>query len=106
MDFSEEVKNKYTWLSDKDVSSIVNRAKMFYYNLAYPADLSVDEDTHPIVGFRAETWLMTAIDEIVERLGFNSSLGYRENGVSWTFDNCHLSNFLVMQIPPVVGVVK
>lgn len=106
MDFKARVKTKYTWLSDGDIESIVDRAKMFYYNLAYPADLSVDENTHPIVGFRAETWLMTAIDEIVERLGFNSALGYKENGVVWTFDNCHLSNFLIMQIPPVVGVVK
>lgn len=106
MDFSARVKTKYTWLSDNDVASIVDRAKMFYYNLAYPADLSVDEDTYPIVGFRAESWVLTAIDEIVERLGFNSAIGYKENGVVWTFDNCHLSNFLIMQVPPVVGVVK
>lgn len=106
MDFEARVKTKYEWLSDSDIESIVNRAKMFYYNLAYPVDMSVDEDTHPIVGFRAETWLLTAVDEIVERLGFNSSLGYKENGVVWTFDNCHLSNFLISQIAPVVGVIK
>lgn len=106
MDITARVKSKYSWLSDNDANSIVDRAKMFYYNLAYPADMSVDEQTHPIVGFRTEQWILTACDEIVERLGFNSALGYKENGISWTFDNCHLSNFLVMQVPPVVGVLK
>lgn len=106
MDFVERVKTKYTWLSDNDAQRIVDRAKMFYYNLAYPFDLSVDEETHPIEGMRNQTWILTACDEIVERLGFNSAIGYHENGISWSFDNCHLSNFLILQIPSVVGVIK
>lgn len=106
MDFFARIKAKYSWLGDNDVEDIVNRAKMFYFNLAYPCDMSVDEMTHPIVGIRAENWILTACDEMIERLGFSSALGYRENGVSWTFDNCHLSKFLISQIPPVVGVVR
>lgn len=106
MDFIARVKTKYDWLSDEIVADIVDRAKMFYYNLAYPCDMSVDETTYPIIGFRAEQWILAACDEIIERLGFSSALGYRENGVSWTFDNCHLSQFLISQIPPVVGVIR
>lgn len=106
MDFEAELKTKYSWLSDSDVEKIVNKAKFFYYGLSYPADKSVDEITHPIVGFRAENWVVMACDEIVERLGFNSALAYRENGVSWTFDNCHISQFLVNLLPPCVGVIK
>jgi hypothetical protein len=108
MDFAAEVRTKYPWLANNEplVTGIVNKAKMFYYNLSYPADLSVDETTHPITGFRAEQWLLLACEEIVERLGFNSAIGYKENGIVWTFDNCHLSSFLIALLPPVVGVVK
>lgn len=106
MDIRAEVMSKYRWLDAVDVERIVDRAKMFYYSLAYPADMSVDEDTHPLKGFRVKQWLLTACDEIVERLGFNSAIGYKENGIVWTFDNCHLSNFLVKQISPVVGVIN
>lgn len=106
MDYKDRVTTKYPWLSESDVQSIVDRAKMFFYNLAFPSDWSVDEDTHPLVGFRVEQWILAACDEIVERLGFNSALAYKENGVVWTFDNCHLSKFLISQIPPIVGVIK
>ena len=106
MDFTARLQSKYTWFSESDAQSIVDRAKMFYYNLSYPADKFVDEYTHPIVGFRNEQWILAACDEIVERLGFSSAIAYKENGISFSFDNCHLSKFLIAQLPPVVGVVK
>ena len=46
-----------------------------------------------------------ACDEIVERIGFNSAVGYHENGVSWSFDGAELSDRLISLIKPIVGVV-
>jgi hypothetical protein len=105
-DFNAIVQSKYAWLSYNDAEAIVNKAKMFYYNLRYPADLSVDETSKKISGFRNEQWILSACDEIIERLGFSSAIGYRENGVTWSFDNTHLSSFLISQIQPIMGTIK
>lgn len=105
MDFETVVKASYPYLSDCDVTRIVDKAKMFYYDLAYPADKSIDIETRPIKGFRAEQWVLAACDELVQRLGFSSAVAYKENGVSWTFDNAHLSDRLVSMIMPQAGVI-
>ena len=105
MDFVARVRAKYEWLSVTDAASIVDKAKMFYYSLRYPCDLSVDEATCPLKGFRVEQWILAACDEIVERLGFNSSVGYRENGVTWSFDGAQLSMALCNMVTPVATVI-
>ncbi len=105
MDFETVVKAKYQYLDDCDVRRIVDKAKMFYYSLAYPVDKSIDIDTQPITGFRAEQWVLSACDELVERLGFSNVVAYKENGVSWTFDGAYLSDRLVSMITPQVGVI-
>ena len=105
MDFIATVKSKYE-LTENDATAIVNRAKMFYYGLKYPCDPLADETTRPIQRFVDQQWVLTACDELVERLGFNSAVGYRENSVNWSFDGAQLSERLVSLIKPVVGVVK
>ena len=105
MDFIATVKSKYE-LTENDATAIVNRAKMFYYGLKYPCDPLADEKTRPIEGFFAQQWILSACDELVERLGFNSAIGYRENGVNWSFDGAELSERLVSLIKPVVGVIQ
>lgn len=106
MDFNAEVQAKYTYMSEEDVARIVNKAKMYFYNLSYPADKSIDETTRPITSPRDEWWILAACDELIERLGFSSALSYRENGVSWTFDNVGLSKTLICLLMPQAGVVQ
>ena len=106
MDFISTVKGKYPWLSVSEVSSIVCKAKMFYYGLKYPCEPHLSEADRPINSFMAQHWVLSACDEIVERLGFNSAIGYRENGVNWSFDGAELSERLVSLIKPVVGVIQ
>ena len=77
MDFISQVKRKYPYLATEDISSIVDK-----------------------------NWVLAACDEMIERLGFNSATGYRENGVTWTFDGAELSNRLVSLIKPTIGVIK
>lgn len=105
MDFNAQVKNKYPHLTTEDVSAIVDKAKMFYYALKYPALPQASEETHPIDTFVGKNWVLTACDELIERLGFNSAVAYKENGISWSFDNAHLSVGLCSLIKPIVGVV-
>lgn len=106
MDFIAKVKSKYDWLSISECCEIVSKAKMFYYGAKYPCEPLLSEEEKPIVGFFAENWILSACDEIVERLGFNSATGYRENGANWTFDGAQLSERLISLIKPTVGVIR
>jgi hypothetical protein len=105
MDFATYIKTKYDWLTPKDVSLIINKAKMFYYGLRYPYKNIIAEEQVPIYGFFEENWILSACDEIIERLGFNSAVGYKENGVSWSFDGAQLSNKLCSLVTPISSVI-
>ncbi len=106
MDFVTEITTAYPYLSVEDAKRIVNRAKMYYYGRKYPYRLNVDEKTKPIVTFKDRMWILEACEELIERLGFSSALAYRENGISWTFDNTKLSRTLLSQIIPIAGGIN
>ena len=105
MDFVVEVKTKYPYLTIEDALEIVKKAKMFYFALKYPFDTNASEDTKPITSFVSQNWVLSACDELVERLGFSSAIAYKENGVSWSFDNAQLSDRLCSLIKPTIGVI-
>lgn len=101
MDFVEKVAEKYPHLSKSTVESIVDRAKMFYFGLQYPCEPDVNETTRPIDSFVAKLWILSACDEMIERLGFSSAVAYKENGMSWSFDSAQLSDKLCNLIKPI-----
>jgi hypothetical protein len=103
MDFVVKVRRKYPYLTPNDASDIVDKAKMFYFALQYPCEPFVTEAERPIESFFAKQWILSACEELVERLGFNSATGYRENGVSWSFDGAELSDRLCNLIKPFAG---
>ena len=105
MDFEKQLAIKYPYLSKEDVKAIIDKAKMFYYALKYPCVPNASETDRPIRGFVAEQWVMSACDELIERLGFSSAIGYRENGVTWSFDGAVLSDRLCNLIKPTIGVI-
>lgn len=102
MDFVTCLKTKYSWLSNEDLSRVVNKAKMIYYGLRYPCEPTVE---HTLQGFFEENWILSACDELIERLGFNSAVGYKENGMSWSFDGAQISVRLCQLVQPIVSVV-
>lgn len=116
MDFAEEInefdyfertiKRRYSYLSDEDVVRIVNKAKMIYFSARFPSEPQVDEVTRPLTSFKARNWVLACCEELIERLGFNSATGYRENGVSWTFDNAEVSERLLRLVKPIIGVIS
>ena len=105
MDFIEKLKIRYSYISDNDLSGIVDRAKMFYYSIKFPCEPEANENSRPIVSYVDQLWILTACGEIIERLGFNSAIGYKENGITWTFDGAELSDRLVGLLKPIIGVL-
>lgn len=106
MDFIAQVKNKYPYLTTEDASAVVDKAKMFYYGLKYPCEPLSNETERPITTFVGQRWILAACDEMIERMGFSSAVAYKENGVSWNFDNAELSERLIAIIKPTIGVIK
>lgn len=104
--FEQEVHKQYPYISDDDIRRIVNKAKMFYFSTKFPNEPNASEETRPITSFVAENWILTVCEELIERLGFNSATGYRENGISWTFDNAQISQIMMSLNKPTIGVLK
>lgn len=104
-EFESRIKSKYPYMAIEDIVNIVDKAKMIYFSTKFPCEPNADETTRPITGFIAKNWIIACCDELIERLGFNSAIAYRENGVSWSFDNAEVSDRLLNLIKPTIGVI-
>ena len=100
-----KVKTKYPYLTIEETIELVENAKGWFFALRYPCEPNVSEETRPITTFMDEWNVRRICDEIAERNGFNSALGYRENGVTFTFDGAWISESLKKAICPIAGVV-
>lgn len=105
MDFKEKVIEKYPHLAENSalVDGLVEKAKFLYCSLRYPFEPSRFMET-AFDKLHAQLWVLSACDELVERLGFSSAVAYKENGISWSFDGATISNRLASLVVPVAGV--
>lgn len=100
-----KVRIKYPWLSMQEAVELVKNGTGWYYSLRYPCEPSASLENRPLDTFM-DIWAVERLcDEIAQRNGFNTSLGYRENGVQFTFDSAWISETLKKSIVPLVGVI-
>lgn len=100
-----KIRIKYSWLSQEEATELVNNGIGWFYSLRYPCEPTASPETRPIDTFM-DSWAVERLcDEIAQRNGFNTSLGYRENGIQFTFDSAWISEALRKAIVPIVGVV-
>ncbi len=100
-----KVKNKYSWLTYEEAKDLAENGIGWYFALRYPCESNASLDNRPIDSFM-DFWAIERIcDEIAQRNGFNTALGYRENGISFTFDSAWISESLRKAIVPIVGVI-
>jgi hypothetical protein len=104
MDFEARVQYKYS-LTDEEAIDFVEAAKGFFYLLRYPSEPNANENTRPIETFVDEQLVLRICDEIAQKNGFNTVVGYRENGCSFDCDVAWLSDRLVGFIKPIIGVI-
>lgn len=100
-----KVKNKYPWLSAEEANELVENAMGWFYVLRYPCEPTASKETRPVDTFIDEWAVKRLCDEIAQRNGFNTALGYRENGIQFTFDSSWISEGLRKAIVPIVGVI-
>lgn len=101
MDFEVAVKTKYEYLSDYEVTMLVNKAKSICVEYLYPADLSINYLNFDWSNHRFDMWILDCVDELVERSGMSSVVAYKENGMSWTFDRVGVSQALLDRLPRI-----
>ena len=106
MDLKVEVKNKYSYLEDREVAMFINRAKAIAIDQLYPNDLSINYLTFDWTNPRFDMWLLDCVDELVERVGISSVTSYKENGMSWTFDRAGVSQALLDRLPRNIGIIR
>ena len=106
MDLNVEVKNKYSYLEDREVAMFINKAKAIAIDQLYPNDLSVNYLTFDWTNPRFDMWLLDCVDELVERVGISSVTSYKENGMSWTFDRAGVSQALLDRLPRNIGIIR
>lgn len=101
----EKVRLKYSWLSYSEAVELAENGLGWFYTLRYPCEPTADTQSRPIDSF-VDKWAVERIcDEIAQRNGFNTALGYRENGIQFTFDGAWISESLRKAIVPVIGVI-
>jgi hypothetical protein len=100
-----KVRIKYPWLSPEEAVELVENGIGWFYSLRYPCEPTANPENRPIDSFM-DSWAVERLcDEIAQRNGFNTSLGYRENGIQFTFDSAWISEALRKAIVPIVGVI-
>jgi hypothetical protein len=96
---------KYPYLNVAEATELVENAMGWFYVMRYPCEPTANQESRPIDTF-ADEWAVKRIcDEIAQRNGFNTALGYRENGIQFTFDSAWISAELRKAIVPIVGVI-
>lgn len=100
-----KVKAKYPWLQQDEAEELVDNAVGWFYVCRYPCEPTANQTSRPIDTFIDEWAVKRLCDEIAEKNGFNTALGYRENGIQFTFDSAWISETLRKAIVPIVGVI-
>jgi hypothetical protein len=100
-----KIMKKYPWLTQDEATELVDNALGWFYILRYPCEPTASRETRPVDTFVDEWAVKRLCDEIAQRNGFNTALGYRENGIQFTFDSAWISDGLRRAIVPVVGVI-
>ena len=100
-----KVRIKYPWLRYEEAVELVDNGIGWFYSLRYPCEPTASTENRPIDTFM-DIWAVERLcDEIAQRNGFNTALGYRENSVNFTFDSAWISETLRKAIVPIVGVI-
>lgn len=98
-----DFKKKYSYLTEEQVDDLYNCSLNLYLSLSFPLDRSITkipEEYARDVGIVRQ--IMT---ETLERDGLSSVTAYSENGMSFSFDNAHISKQLLSTITPKAKAV-
>lgn len=97
-------KRRYNYLTDVQVEDLYRSSLGLYLSLSFPFDRSITEIPEDYI--RDVEIIRRIMVETIERDGLSSVTAYSENGMSFTFDNAHISKSLLRLIIPKAKGVK
>lgn len=101
MDYFNKIKEQYPHLSDDHIEELEGQAKELLIHLLFPSSLFVSEEQEERAYKSHKYWILRCMKEMISRLGMESVLSYKENGLSITFDSTQISNSLRDEIVPI-----
>lgn len=104
MDCKQYFKKKYPYMQDYDLDFLIGRSKEILIHLLFPSEKKVSEENKAYAYSEYEYWLISCVQEMVERMGCTSAIAYSENGISLRFSEAQLSKELKSEIIPFAGI--
>ena len=94
---------KYSYLTEGQVEDLYHVSLNLYLSLSFPFDRNIMEIPEEYA--RDVSIVRAIMQETLERDGLSSVTAYSENGMSFTFDNAHISRTLLSTITPKAKAV-
>ena len=87
---------------EKVLNRLLEDSKFIALSIRYPFDdySSIDLPT------KYNNWQLRCSVEIYQNLGKENIKSYSENGINWTRDSNNISNGLLDEIMPTIGVIR
>lgn len=104
LDYLNIFKTKYPYISPTDLQIFEGRAKEILIHLLFPSEKTVSKENEHYAYDYYKFWIMSAMQEMIERSGATSAISYSENGINIAYDRSQLSKALIDEIIPFVGV--
>ena len=110
MDLIDRLKVRLEITEDDEnalLDELLISATEIFLSLKYPASPTpVDDEEKPIIDSRWNGWIISAAVELYNKIGIEGQSGHAENGISRSYSSDGLSNFLIRQIIPDVGIAR
>lgn len=100
----DDFHKKYNYLSQEQVDDLYKCSLNLYLSLSFPLDKSITDI--PVEYARDVGIIRRIMTETLERDGLSSVTAYSENGMSFTFDNAHISKALLSLIVPKAKTIR
>lgn len=98
-EIADKILKRYPHLELEDIEDMIDCAKDILLSTLYPFDEDIVE-----IPPRKATWIYRCVIEQIEKIGATSSIAYKENGIQINFDKTQVSQGLLNEILPVVGI--
>lgn len=98
-EITEKIIRNHPHLELEDVEEMIDIAKDICLSTLYPFDDSVET-----IPKRKVSWIYRCVIEQLEKKGATSAIAYKENGIQINFDKTQISQGLLNELLPVVGV--
>ena len=106
LDYFSKIKNQYPHLDDEVIDDLEGKAKEILISLLYPNIFIVSEEKKQMAYNAKPYWILRCMQDMISRLGMESVLSYKENGLSITFSKEQLSDSLKSEITPIMRMIN